>query len=118
MGYTYNAEQRFTARKDTANCAQCKQKITGIAYKKTVVCFSETTGVFKDRYNVCAKCNHKQNTRNQRRSLREEKAKSGLCEMEDKQLHSWSDGSLTGGNCQWQCRACNINCTFGEIGSF
>lgn len=118
MGYTYNLVKRFKSRKDTDKCAICSRKITGIAYKKEVVCFSSDTGVFKHRENFCAKCNHWLNDHKKRRLSREQMAKAGLCTMENRQLYSWSDGSLTGGNCQWQCRECNINCEFGEMGSF
>lgn len=116
--YTSQTEKTIRANARTQPCYCCGKSFNkGEAAIRINISFFDEE-ISKYSFTQCPKCRYKLNTHNERKEKRREAAMRGECKLEDKKLYSWSDGSLYGGECQQQCHACNVFCTWGDVGSF
>lgn len=116
---TYTKYKAIRAVSRTHACADCGKKpmVGQFMHAFTQTTFAEGA-VYTYRYTRCAKCEYKLQAKMVRKENRMDLARRGECPMMVKQMCSWSDGSLTGGECQMQCHECDLHCTFGAVGSF
>lgn len=114
---SYQKKQTFKPNKKSKPCVYCGEQLKGAAIRLSSTVF-EDGEVYKSSYTSCVKCDLEKQEKDKWIEERRKSAMDGKCVTMERKMYSWSDGSLYGGKCQYQCHNCEAMCTWGDVGSF
>lgn len=117
MSYFYQKREEFKPNKKSRPCGYCENSLKDKAFRLSTTVF-EDGEIYSSYYNSCVPCDLKRQEMESWIEERRRNAMEGNCPTMEKEMHSWSDGSISGGKCQIQCHNCEAMCTWGEVGSF